>query len=941
MITGKRANTGPSSPRPTWIRELAGPVLLVAVALGLLRGHLVGSELFLGNFDRLGYFLSARLAELDAIRSQGHPTYWNDALFMGYNSADMPGATSPVAPMRLVTAFSSRSSFYFWAGVCVCGLMALTGISAYVCFRKLALGMVAATAGALAYMCSTHSMIRLAQTDTSSMLLVALPAGVWLIACAHRQNAHWHALSLVLIAALVFFSSTGPPTIYLHGLWCLVALIQWRRSQELAPVFVCGIGIICGLIIALPQVWGVAAELRGFVRDGGIGSSFDDVYAFFNVRPYEALRVLDEGIFGRFPAEVAYLGNNLNLSEGFQAYASTFATLGAIAILLRYRGEWFRLFKGRDGLFSVFAWLLIAVSLAILVKPIAELVFLAFFKAKLIHARLSLVASFALSVITGLAVQRCIELSVRAWRIGPIAMALPAAVAIALAAHCAATISIVPARIDLRHPWRQLAAAFRDGADPTPQVPEAVVAVRVEPRTIHLRWDHDGRPGTIYEVSMGRDKGPISVIGQTSSLAYAVGDIDQLADYWFSLRALDGTHASPPSKPVLATLYQEDGIDIRDDHPYPVWIQTSRLLTLLGVSITFGLLSLGVACNWRLTAFTALIFVGLVFSHIIIEADERWNTPENRSYPRPFFANNYFIAPSGVLNSNNPAVSAELHRLLEPERFRTVFLPEPGTFSHFVAPHMASYWRLRTVEGYLSGVPTRLAALPWPAGIAGFRTLSFTPDSALPWELLGLLNVRQALVVNSQLYLDSFHIAAGSPEIRADVYSPQVIRNPGPIVPREFFAERTQPAEPFVAGTKWALPSPADAWRQPQVEGVTAARTWSTNGTIHATYRGSQVEIDLSPDKESRFLVLNELYHPRWTARVDGRTATVLPVNLVMRGVEIPPGAIKVELEFVPYSRFRGWWLLPLAGTVAALLAAGSLPRIFAALNPVPADSNR
>jgi len=405
--------------RPRWLAEVLTVLLLVAAAAGLMRDHLSGHSLFLGNYDRLGYFLPARLTELDAVRSHGVPDDWNEKMFMGFNAADLPGASTPFSPMRLVTAFGARGDFYYWAGVCVASLLALAGSAMYVCLRQLALGRIASFAGAIIYMGSTHTMIRLAQSDTAGLLLVALPTGAWLVFGATPDRASRRLVALALIIALIFLSATGPLTIYALGLWGCLALFQAWRTRQAAPFWVFTGGLLSGLLIATPHLWGVAADLGNYARDGGIGHSFDEVYDFFNVRPYEFLRMFDDGIFGHDPAEVARLGNNLNLNEGFQIYSGTFATLCMIAVMLRFRGEWFRLFKFRDGLFSFFAWLMLAVGAAILIKPAAEAVFVLFMKAKLLHARLSFLGTLAVSILAALGIQQYVELNernrARAW----------------------------------------------------------------------------------------------------------------------------------------------------------------------------------------------------------------------------------------------------------------------------------------------------------------------------------------------------------------------------------------------------------------------------------------------------------------------------------------------------------------------------------------------
>lgn len=813
--------------------------LLLLAAGGLFRGHLLGHSLFLGNYDRLGYFLAARLSEFDALRTHGATSNWDDRMFMGFNSAALPGATSPLSPMRAVTALVSRPEFYYWAGACVVGLMALAGIAAYFCLRKLNLGPAAAWIGGLVYMCSTHSMIRLAQADTSSLLLAALPTGTWLIFSARTDNLRWHLAGIAGLATLLFYSATGPPTIYLMGFWSVLAVYQSRQTKTAAPLGVCVGGIIVGFVIALPHLLGVARELRGMVRDGGVGSSFEAVYSFFNVRPHEWLRALDEGIFGRSPGEVAALGNNLNLSEGFQVYSSTFATLAIAALLLRRRGEWFRLFMMKDGLMSFFAWALVLLCAAVLFKPMAEFTYWVFLKGKLIHARLSFIATLPAAILTALAVQEWLTQppGQRSGRpVVTLAAALFAATLLWLGLQIIAGRSYAPAHLEW---WRPV--------------------TEIIPAALHL--------------------------------------------------LLTGTASLGPAPELPADVH-------------PVWLLSSRVVTLLCAFSVFTLLA-GLAW-WRprLRPLAGQVLLALIALQVLQEADQRWNGLENHSYPAPFTANNFFIAPAYCLRSDQPAAAAELHARLEPGRYRTVFLPEAGQFHHFVAPHLTSYWGLRTVEGYLSGVPERLAALAWPEGPLGFRTISFTSSGALPWELLGILNVRQAVVADTPLYF-----GVPRPGGADEASALRCIPNPASVLPREFFVPRTVPGQPFAARSRPISLNPDTARTAPEVEGLSVERHWSTEGSIQAAYRGDRVSIAVTVSDQPRFLVLNELYHPRWFARTGATALRVYPVNTVMRGVEIPAGVTTVEFEFRPYSRFAGWWLFPLSGC-GVLLALFAFPRI-------------
>ena len=55
-------------------------------------------------------------------------------------------------------------------------------------------------------------------------------------------------------------------------------------------------------------------------------------------------------------------------------------------------------------------------------------------------------------------------------------------------------------------------------------------------------------------------------------------------------------------------------------------------------------------------------------------------------------------------------------------------------------------------------------------------------------------------------------------------------------------------------------------------------------------------------------LVLSEIWHPYWSARVDGQPAEVLQVDVALRGVPVPAGRHTVELEFRDRHVSYGAW---------------------------------
>ena len=71
------------------------------------------------------------------------------------------------------------------------------------------------------------------------------------------------------------------------------------------------------------------------------------------------------------------------------------------------------------------------------------------------------------------------------------------------------------------------------------------------------------------------------------------------------------------------------------------------------------------------------------------------------------------------------------------------------------------------------------------------------------------------------------------------------------------------------------------------------------------TYEPEQVTVQVRAPGP-RLLVLTDSFYPGWEARVDGVPAPVWPVNLLFRGVVLPPGQHRVEFRFRPVSWQRG-----------------------------------
>jgi hypothetical protein len=242
---------------------------------------------------------------------------------------------------------------------------------------------------------------------------------------------------------------------------------------------------------------------------------------------------------------------------------------------------------------------------------------------------------------------------------------------------------------------------------------------------------------------------------------------------------------------------------------------------------------------------------------------------------------------------------------VEADQYRVVLQQDVDRFSAHVEPHLATFWQLRLVEGYSTGLPRRLAALPWPKSAYSTHHLDFDATHQMPWRLLAALNVKYVLQVDRSLW---YNPAPGSPQKPIAAGRLDVAENPYPVTPRAFFAATVSPAgeEARFPGDDGVRPAADDPYvddpaAHSVAEGLVAERQFSTAGTIIPTFDGDRIAVRVDPASEDRFLVLNEMYHPSWSAWVDGQPARIYPTNLVMRGVLVPAGATTVELQYLPF----------------------------------------
>lgn len=131
--------------------------------------------------------------------------------------------------------------------------------------------------------------------------------------------------------------------------------------------------------------------------------------------------------------------------------------------------------------------------------------------------------------------------------------------------------------------------------------------------------------------------------------------------------------------------------------------------------------------------------------------------------------------------------------------------------------------------------------------------------------------------------------------------------------PRVMFARRAVPTnlDQLIASGVWPDLDPAetvlvdDAVVPPlRIPGL--LQPLLAPGTVRIlTYRNTEVVVEVD-SRQGGWVVLNDVWHPRWEVEVDGRPAVqAVRANAIFRATPVPPGRVKVRFVFRPLA--GGW----------------------------------
>lgn len=151
------------------------------------------------------------------------------------------------------------------------------------------------------------------------------------------------------------------------------------------------------------------------------------------------------------------------------------------------------------------------------------------------------------------------------------------------------------------------------------------------------------------------------------------------------------------------------------------------------------------------------------------------------------------------------------------------------------------------------------------------------------------------------------------------------------VLPRAFLADSLT-VVPNMPDVISALKSPT--WRA-QAQAVSASTSLSSTLAFQSNGQPGQARIvsdrpgDLTVETDaaaSRVLVLTDSYYPGWQVTVDGKPQPILPVDILFRGVILPPGQHRVVFSYRPLSWKIGLGLSTF-GVLATAIAFGLMLR--------------
>ena len=343
-------------------------------------------------------------------------------------------------------------------------------------------------------------------------------------------------------------------------------------------------------------------------------------------------------------------------------------------------------------------------------------------------------------------------------------------------------------------------------------------------------------------------------------------------------------------------------------------VQGAAYRILLSLVVLAGLLWAG--RRWRsranVSTFALYVLAFVMVAQAFFYARSQLVGDHMRGQWPPFRSATRLLANHYEFSVPTSEEASQLGAALETEHFRTSFVCPPDISGIYCPTHLAHFWKIRAIDGYLQSVPRRLAVVPWGEGAITPRALMFTDSRSLPWGLLGLYNVKYAIMLSPELMTNTVLLAGGVRHFQpADL---TVLRNPLPVAPRVFFVQTVTSVNDLEAALAALFPEqPGDKAYDPVansvVEGFANGSSFPREGYVQARFEADAVDVTFQSSPFDRFLVINERYDPRWKASAGDRELRIYPTNVLMRGLVIPAGIDHVTMRYVPPTQSIAAWI--------------------------------
>ncbi len=860
-----------------WRSPHLPPLILFAVcSLFLFRLSLFAGWTFIGDADRLNSVLNTRFFEVLSLHQRGTIPAWSDQQFMGYSVVGLHWMLTTFSPVPYVLALLPTAGMLPALAAFSAVMLFLTLAATYWMLGAYSASPLARTVGAILFGLGSYTVHKLLQLDLSFAALTMMPVLMLLVRATRRATAARMFLALALSWAFVALYTVLQEIAYIAMLYSSYALYRSVRLRDGWPVMIGALAFICGVAIASSRILTVAVDIPDVAR-----SSMDIPTA-----PFEVLRYFGDGLLGRNQDENDLVrGGAVNTHEGVQLLMSSAGAWAAILAGLLAR-------SGAARGWGIGLFLVLSVAFVSWWRPFYDSV-----------GRFESV-SREFRVVVMNAVLMGVPLWLVCWGLARRTPSSPAT-----------------SDDDLR-------------TQETPELPAAVedapyfllfaalgLAAIVIPEGHALLYYGFFRLDFLHSRLSVAISLPLVALATILVSRFLPARLDGAAVRWLGggLAVAVGLWLLREAGAQAAVA--RFGVVLEELRPRRlITIETVRVMTsLLVVLAACAVLVLRGRVPHRTLA--GGLLAGWIALEAISAADFRMNGPQTWGQSGPFAAQNYLNVPPGGFQVPTAEQRAVVRDRLEADTYRSVMLRSGKEYAALVEPHLAAFWNLRLVEGYSTGIPRRLQALPWQENTTSPHNLNLDDAHQPPWQLLAALNVKYMVTVDRSLW---FNAAPGAGDTPMAVDNLTIRENPFPVAPRAFFTARITPAgnTPRLIGDDGTRPPPfdppiADPRMHSVVEGLDAERVLSTAGTLDATFDGDRVTVRLSPLPEERFLVLNERYYAGWQAWTDGRPAEILPTNLAMRGVLVPAGTTLVEFQFVPFLATPAGILL-LAGSIAA-----------------------